>query len=193
MRLPIVLLLFLAGGAPANALAAQEPSVPRVELGGSGGLFVTPTGDGVLLIAGGPRLTVHIDDRIAIDLLGDFAGPTDSSGLFGIYQLQARYMVKGAAPERTIFLTGGVAGGFSYYHAPEGRETRPDGSIVVRSAYTRTSLSRPMAFAVGLGTQRPLASRVALRMDAQVLGGPALAVRGSVGVSIPLGRGYVVP
>jgi hypothetical protein len=193
MRLPIVLLVLLAGSAPATALATQEPSAPRVEIGGSGGLFVAPTDDGVLLFTGGPRLTVNVNDRVAIDLLGDFAGPTESSGLFGIYQLQARYVVKGLARERAIFLTAGMAGAFSYYRAPERRETRPDRSIVVRPAYTRTSVSRPMAFAVGVGAHRPIASRVALRMDAQVLGGPALAVRGSVGFSIPLGSGYVVP
>jgi len=193
MQLPIVLFVLLAGSAPATVLATQEPTVPRVEIGGSGGLFVVPTDVGVFLVTGGPRLTVNVNDRVAIDLLGDFAGPTESSGLFGIYQLQARYVVKRLAPARTIFLTAGTAGGFSYYRAPERRETRPDGSIMVRPAYTRTSVSRPAAFAVGVGAHQPLASRVALRMDAQVLVRPALAVRGSVGVSIPLGSGYVVP
>jgi hypothetical protein len=193
MQLPIALLVLLAASAPATALATQEPSAPRVEIGGSGGLFSAPTDDGLLRLTGGPRLTVNVNDRIAIELLGDFVGPTESSGLFGIYQLQARYVVKGLARERAIFVTAGIAGGFSYYRAPERRETRQDGSIVVRPAYTRTWVSRPMAVAFGVGAHRPITSRVAWRMDAQGLIGPSVAVRGSVGVSIPLGSGYVVP
>lgn len=189
-----VLIVLGLSGVPTIASAGQRHETPPAELGGSAGLFAALYADGVApRLSGGPRLSVNITDRLGADFILEFVGPLESAGLFGAYHLQIRQVVRAAAPGRgTVFVTAGAAGGFRYHRVSERRELRRDGSVVVYRAQTQAALTKPSAFSAGIGVQRPIAKYLAFRAEAQALVGLAIAVRGSLGVSVPLGGRYVV-
>jgi hypothetical protein len=194
----VILLVSLAHPALAATDQPQpqpnEPAAtPRFEVGASAGMFTAIGGDAALLLATGPLVSINVTDRIGLDFVGEIVGPTESSGLCGIYQVRAKYAIREATRTQSpIFLTAGMAGTFKYNRQPEFREERPDGSVVAYHAHTHASLTRPVALSVGIGTQRRLAKYAAWRADGQAMFGfgGALLLRGALGISIPIGGYY---
>src|SRR5918996_545494 len=109
----------------ASAARAQVQSLPRFEIGAQGGAIVFAAGDGALLLNGGPRVTLNISRRDAVELLADFLVKTEHSGAFGLYLIQyKRVLREGDRRRRTIFVTGSTAGTFRYHRRREWREDR---------------------------------------------------------------------
>jgi hypothetical protein len=187
-----LVLTLLAGLWPASVAAGQpQEERPRFEVGGGCGVIAATSGG--LLIAVGPRVSINLTDRTGFDLIGDILSPTESSGLYGIYTIQIRHVLRAGGPSRaSIFVTAGTVGGFEYDHVPERRDQRPDGSLVIYRAYTEAEATRPLGFSGGIGVQRTLARYAAFRADVQAvtpLEG-LLLVRATLGLSIPIGRSY---
>jgi hypothetical protein len=173
--------------------AHAQAGPPRFEIGGSGGAFVGG-GDGgwFLVFTLGPRLTVNVTPRDAVEILAEVVGPVESTGLNGLYLIQYKRLLSPRAARRShLSLLASVGGSFQYYRERESREERPDGSVFVVPAYTHSSVDGPMFGAVGVGFERVLARYIATRSDLQLtvfrFGGVGL--RGTFGVSIPIG-GY---
>jgi len=193
-----VLILAAALGRPALAAGQPQQQQPRIEVGAGGGVFAAISGKGLigLLMAVGPRLSVNVNDRTSVDLIADIAEPNESSGLYGLYGIQLRHLVReGDRTRAAVFITGGAVGGFEYERVAERRTERRDGSAVVYRAYTEGQLTSPAAFSGGIGMQRVLARRAAFRAETQVivgfgeLGGMFLT-RATLGLSIPIGGTY---
>jgi hypothetical protein len=143
--------------------------------------------------AGGPRLSVNLNELIGLDVVADIVEPHDSGGLYGLYAIQARHLLRAGDRTRSaIFITGGAVGGFEYERVPERRTERPDGSVVVYRAFTEGSLSRPVMFSGGIGMQRVLTRFAAFRAEGQLIFGfqDAFLVRAALGLSVPIGGTY---
>jgi hypothetical protein len=196
MTRSLALMLLAVLGPSTKALAAEpQDTPPRFEIGGQIGLIaLVGAGEGYPLVVVGPRLSIAVVDRVAIELLGELAAPTESDGLLGIYQIQIKTIVREGGPARSaIFVTAGTAGGFSYYRAPGYQLSRPDGSAIVYEEHVRASVGSPAALSGGVGMQRAFARHAAIRVEAQGLVGfgGGLIARGSVGISVPIGGRYV--
>ena len=176
------------------AHAAHAQAVPpRFEFGGSGGGLVGG-GDGgwFLVFTLGPRLTVNVTRRDAVEIVADLVGPVESAGLNGLYLVQYKRLLSPREARRShLSLLASVGGSVQYYRERELREERPDGSVFVQPAYTHSSVDAPMFGAVGVGFERVLARYIATRSDLQitVFGFGGVGLRGTFGVSIPIG-GY---
>ena len=176
------------------AAAAQNPTRPRIEIGGQFGALVLLAGnDGGFVLGAGPRLSVAASPLWRVELATDALGPTDSSRLFGLYQIQIGYVAHdGGSTRTTLLLNAGAAGFFEYDRHPERRDQRPDGSVVVYHAHSSGALSAPRGAVIGIALQRPFASRAAIRWDVQgIVLREGVVLRTTVGVSIPLGGRYV--
>jgi hypothetical protein len=74
----------------ATAVRAQDVIPPRFEIGGNiSGIVPIVFADGPAVVGGGgPRVTVNVTPRLAIDLLAEVIGPFESSGTMALYQTQ---------------------------------------------------------------------------------------------------------
>jgi hypothetical protein len=176
----------------ASAAHAQALNPPRFEVGAQGGGIVFPAGDGGLLLSGGPRVTVNISGRDAVELLADFLVGTERSGLFGLYLMQyKRVLRQGDGRRSTIFVTGSTAGTFHYYRSREWRDDRDDGAAIIHPAYTRAQVEAPTFIGSGIGLERVMGRYAAFRAEVGALvplrSLSSVGIRGVVGVSIPLG------
>jgi hypothetical protein len=190
-----LLIVLLALGCLGLSLSSAEAQVstaewPRVEIGAQVGpsMFV---GGGVFLGAG-PRLTLNVTPRDAVELTVDILSGTEYSGIFGLYFVQYKRVVRpGDRRHSAIFVTVAPGGTFRYYRSPERRHERADGSTVIHPAYTSAELGGPLFVSGGVGVERVLARYVAARAEVQAVFSSVgvVGIRGVVGVSIPLG-GY---
>ena len=186
--------LALAGALMAAPARAQDLRPPRLEIGGNvAGVVPIYFEDGpAVLGGGGPRVTVNITPRLAIDLLAEVIGPVESPGTTALYQTQLALPIR-RSPDgnRTLSFTVGAAGSAWYRRAPEFRRPRLDGSMVVYPAYRTFRVSAPRTVAIGVARQEVVGRHVstcfALQTYLGSLGG--FAVRASVGVSFGVG-GY---
>jgi hypothetical protein len=177
-----------------SSLNAQirTDSVPRFELGGELASVVLLANDGGLVLGGGPRISLNLSRRDAVELLVDAVAGTEQSGLVGLYLVQYKRALReenrryGGA-----FIIACAGGSFRYDHNPERRTERPDGSTVVQPAYTYAQLAGPFLLGTGIGVERVLSRYATFRAEAGVLvvSFAAVGIRGAVGISIPLG-GY---
>jgi hypothetical protein len=191
----LVLILLAVLGWPALAASQPQERQPRFEVGASAGLMPFLGRGGLLGLgfAGGPRLSVNLNELIGLDVVADIVEPHDSGGLYGLYAIQARHLLRAGDRTRSaIFITGGAVGGFEYERVPERRTERPDGSVVVYRAFTEGSLSRPVMFSGGIGMERVLTRFAAFRADGQLIFGfqDAFLVRAALGLSVPIGGTY---
>lgn len=187
--LVLVLCLLLTA---VRAFADEPRRPPRFEIGGQIGVLAALSGDGLFpLAAAGPRLSINLTERLGLDVTGEVVGPTESDAQQGLYQIQARWVVRpGGGDRNTIFLTAGTAGAFRNWDVPEFRYAMPDGTIVVIPARTGIEVEPPFAIAGGIGAQRPFARYAAFRVDAQGMVGVhgGWVIRGALGISVPIGR-----
>ena len=184
-------ILFLISVAVWSEAQAQV-APPRFEVGGSGGAAVALGGDVALIFLIGPRLTFNATPRDALEVVADMGGPVENDGLFGLYLIQYKRVLRPRAASRSgIFLTAGMGGDFKYDRVEEYRSERPDGSVFVQPGYTHASLSEPFFGAIGIGVERVLARYAAVRSDLQVLAFRfgSVGLRGTVGITVPIG-GY---
>jgi hypothetical protein len=187
-------LVGVAGVLEASPARGQEVSQPRFEIGGNvAGIAAIVAEDGPAFFgSGGPRLTVSVTPRLAIDLIAEVIAPNESSGTLALYQTQLKLPI-GRSPDgkRTVSFTVGAAGTAWYRRAPEHRVPRLDGSTVVYPGYRTFRVSAPNTVAIGVAREEVVGRRVstsfALQTYLGALGG--MAVRASVGVSFGVG-GY---
>ena len=190
---PALLALFVL---TSSAARAQVQSPPRFEIGAQAGAIVFTAGDGALLLNGGPRVTLNITRSDAIEFVADFLVGTEQNGVFGLYLIQyKRVLREGDRRRSTIFVTGSTAGTFHYDRRREWREDRADGATIVHPAYTRAQVESPILIGSGIGLERVVGRYAAFRAEVGALvplRSPfAVGIRGVVGVSIPLGGRYV--
>ena len=184
--------LFALFALTASVASAQIQSPPRFEIGAQGGAIVFAAGDGALLLNGGPRVTLNISRRDAVELLADFLVGTEHSGVFGLYLIQyKRVLREGDRRRSTVFVTGSTAGTFHYYRSREWREDRADGATITHPAYTRAQVENPILIGSGIGLERVVGRYAAFRAEVGALvplrSLSAVGIRGVAGVSIPLG------
>jgi hypothetical protein len=186
--LPIVLLVLGCLGLSLSSAEAQVSTAgsPRFEIGGQVGPSVF-VGGGVFLGVG-PRLTLNVTPRDAVELTADILPGTEYSGIFGLYFVQYKRIVRpGDRRHSAIFMTVAPGGTFRYYRSPERRHERADGSTVINPAYTSAELGGPLFVSGGVGVERVLARHIAARAEVQAVFSNVVGIRGVVGVSIPLG------
>lgn len=187
--------LFASFVLTASAAGAQVNSPPRSEVGAQGGAIVFAADDGAVLLNGGPRVTLNITRRDAVELLADFLAGTEHSGAFGLYLIQyKRVLREGDRRRRTIFVTGSTAGTFRYARHREWREDRADGASIVHPAYTRAQVESPILLGSGIGFER-VGRYAAFRAEVGALvplrSAWPVGIRSVMGVSIPLGGRHV--
>lgn len=183
----------VAGVLEASPARGQEVSQPRFAIGGNvAGIAAIVAEDGPAVFgSGGPRLTVSVTPRLAIDLMAEVIGPNESSGTLARYQTQLKLPI-GRSPDgkRTVSFTVGAAGTAWYRRAPEHRVPRLDGSTVIYPGYRAFRVSAPNTVAIGVAMEEVVSRRVSTSFALQTylgsLGG--IALRGSVGMSFGLGR-----
>ena len=187
-------LVAVAGVLAASPARGQEVSAPHFEIGGNvSGLVAFGFEDGPAVVGGvGPRLTINVTPRLAIDLSTELIGPTESSGTTALYQTQLELPIRRSPDgKRTLSFTVGAAGIAYYRRAPERRSPRLDGSTVVYPGYRSFQVSAPTTLAIGIAREEVVSRHVATCFAVQTylgsLGG--IAVRASVGVSFGVG-GY---
>ena len=193
----LVLLLAAAG---ASTAAAQEPVVPqayaagRFDLGGGFTLGVPASTDGESLFAwplAHARAGVALTSRLALEGVFDiYPQPHD---ITTFYRAQVRWRLCGA--ERgglSTHLTAGGTGWFSYESQPEYRWRDADGHEEVFPAQSYWSGGPPIYPAIGIGLQKPLGARLALRADVAAVivpysDGVTVLLLPTIGVAFPLG------
>jgi hypothetical protein len=203
MRLPLIILILTCIYAPstsAQILSAEDQSppleevqAPRFEVGTHASLLVSS--GGVLLAGIAPRFTINTSRRDSIDLIAEIVYGIEQDGLNGLYIVQYRGFRSARSRNRNaVFWTIGGGGSFHYHRVEEYRDQRPDGSVFVRPGYTSGNLSAPLFWSVGIGFERVFARYAATRAElhAYVFRGSAVGVKGTYGVSIPIG-GYRGP
>ncbi len=180
-----------AGILTASSGWADDGRRPRVEVGGTlSALLPLPLEDSVgVLAGGGPRVTVNVTRRLAVELRAETFGPIEDAGTFGLYLTQVRIPIRqspsGAQP---LVLTVGAAGAASYQHFPESRRTRVDGSTIVQPEFRRFIVTSPNTFTAGVSGDRVLSRHVSGTWGVQgLIGSIGAAVVASAGVSFGLG------
>jgi hypothetical protein len=188
-------LFFLLSPTIAGAQALQ---VPRVEVGGEGGMIVAIAEGAFFRPLVGPRLTFNISQRDAVELAADTIVPYEY-GTYGFYFLQYKRTARrttrrlsdwsGLSP----FFTLGTGGYYYYRKNPERRLSRSDGSVVVYPASSYGELSRLNVLTIGGGFEQGLNRHASIRVEGSgfmsVQQDGFLAFRMLAGVSIPIG-GY---
>jgi hypothetical protein len=185
---------------PAAAQNAPRTNPIRFELGAN----VTTFGYGSSL--GGPQFAVNFLPRHAVQVAADIAA---GGGEYGwntevLYTIQYRYALPVSTEKTQVFVTGGVLGFLGWSHTDGYTYTEPAynlygpggqtiGTVPERTysrpAYTSFNSQPPILPMGGIGVQRFLGSRIAVRGDVSlVVGDEEAALRASVGVVIPLGR-----
>ena len=190
LRFLAALLIFSLNAPMAGA---QTLHVPRVEIGGEGGmlaaiadgLFFTPTA--------GPRLTFNISQRDAIELAADTILRGESRSIYGLYFLHYKRTTRRPLDWSGIrpFLTVGTGGYYSYSKTPELRVPRPDGSVVVYPAHSDGEVSGLNLATFGGGFERGLNRHASFRVEvsgfAAIREEGFIAFRVLAGVSVPIG------
>ena len=114
-----------------------------MEVGGRIGVFGVYPG-ALVIVLGGPRLTVNLTANDAVETMAEVAAPLDDAGIHGLYGLQyKRRFGAHAVAGHGWFATAGILGAFRHYRQPEWRELRPDGSTLVRPGHTSFILADP--------------------------------------------------
>ena len=187
---------------PAGA-AAQPPaspsaqfSVPRFELGAGLGLGVGLASDesGVAsLFLPGARVSTALNPRWALEGVFDVMG--DDSSLAVIYRVQARWRFRGAADAGRLqpHFTFGGTGVFEHETWGPYQWRDQTGTVHAVPRHSSWNVMPPMLPTVGIGFQKTLGSRVALRADLAAIIVPAddfvgVLLMPSVSLSIPIGR-----
>lgn len=151
----------LLTGREVDAQPVEPPS--PIQLGGSAGVvFHLPTF--------GARLSVPLRPPLTLEGGGEYVPLTfdDDRAAWFIFQAQLRHRLRRGQAWRVHATYGATLFG-KYVHRREDRQPRPDGSVIVRPDYRRMELARPAGVHAGVGAERSLSDRVAVRWDVQVV------------------------
>jgi len=183
-------LLAILVSVPVGAAAQSTNAQPRVEVGGGFGLLVDPNG---VLKGFGPRVTVNVNDRIAVESgfeINQNWHRWPSSLLGGVHVTQVKYAVRpGDATHARVFLTGGFLGFFAHEHVDGFEYTSYDGTVDSIASRTDGYWAQRLTPTIGVGVEHSLARHVGWRAD--VLAGhhaDGVLLRASFGVTIPIGH-----
>src|SRR5688572_16046808 len=193
-RLSSIGVLATLGILSTHPARAQDLHVPRVEVGGnlSGVLTAFFEGEGpFMLLGGGPRLTLNVNRRAAVELLADAIGPKMNSQRTGLWLAQVKLPFMTSRGGGTLSVTLGALGLVSYRNYGEVRKSRADGSILVHPGYRRFQATPLNNLAVGITREEAVARHVGGSLAAHVLLGPGtgFSVRLAAGLSFGPG-GY---
>lgn len=200
MTKPAAVLVLLIAAAGASRAAAQAPAAPqtpsagRFDVGGGFTLGVPASTDGESLFAW-PFASAHagvaLTPRMALE--GVFDVHPQSHDITTLYRAQVRWRLCGTTPGglSTHFTAGGT-GWFSYESQPEYRWRDADGREEVFPAQSYWSGGPPVYPAIGVGLQKPLGARLALRADVAAVivpydDGVTVLLLPTIGVTFPLG------
>lgn len=143
---------------------AQGVATPApIQLAGSAGVvFFLPTF--------GVRLSVPVSPRFSLEGAGEYVPLTfeDDGSVWYLFQAQLRHRLNRGRIWQIHATYGATVFGKSI-HRREVRESRPDGSVIVYPEYRRMDLASPAGVHAGLGAERSLSHRVAVRWDVQVI------------------------
>jgi len=201
--LAAILLIASASAATAQpadrtATAPPAPQTPRVEAGAGVGLGVVLVSDepgAAALFLPGARVSAAFNPKWALEGVFDFMG--DDSSLAVIYRVQARWRFRGASDSGRLqpHLTFGATGAFE--HETWGPYEWRDQTGAVHTVPRQSDWNGipPWLPTVGVGVQKTLAARLALRVDLAAIIVPADDFIGallmpSVSLSIPIGGRY---
>lgn len=176
----------------ASPVRAEDTNPPRIEIGGGVSAIVPIVHDGQLVAGIGPRITMNVTPKVAVEALIEVLGPVESSGIPALYQLQLKLAIRKSRDGKgTMSLTLGAAGLASYQHFRETRIVRPDGSTVVYHEFRRLEAGAPTMLAVGMARERQLSRHLSSCLGIQGYVGPigGIALRVSAGMSFGIG-GY---
>lgn len=192
-------ILFVAGlcaGLAGPAHAQPSPSSQRIaEVGVAAGLFGADGATGPSWLV---RTTVAITPRLAIEgglEVFDIGRASDYDGahVSGLWMVLARLGPAWRPKRLNVLATVGTGGGFAW-RGPHDYEWSPPGSNAPVHFHrdADTEFSRPIFIIGGLGLQRPLSPRMAIRADVQGFTAPeygleATAIRATVGVTLGVG------
>jgi hypothetical protein len=180
---------------PARSAAIERDSPaapPRIEIGAQGAVTAFLGGGGAFLPGAGARLTINVTRLDALELVGDIVPSIENPGMWGLYSIQYKRVVRpGDRRRNAIFATASTSGLFRYYRTVEYRQPRSDGSTLVRPSYRYAELTRPLFFGGGVGVEGVVARYAAVRAEVQGLVGfvGVVGFRTVVGLSVPIG-GY---
>jgi hypothetical protein len=176
-------------------VCAQTFEVPRVEVGGHAG-WIGAVGECLCALPiVGPRVTINLSQQNAVEVLVGTLTPA-SPATYGFYFVQYKHTARRSSGQAAIrpFYTAGTGGYYNHRRIPEGRETRPDGSVVIYPAHSTGEVSRLNIATFGGGIERDLSRYASLRLEGgafTVLDSDEgfLAYRVLAGISVPIG-GY---
>jgi hypothetical protein len=208
---PALVVFLVAAGVSAAAAQTQTPagaaaqppaspsaqlSVPRVEFGAGLGLglgIMSNEPGAAALFLPGARVSTALNRRWALE--GVFDVMSDDSSLAVIYRVQARWRFRGAADAGRLqpHFTFGGTGVFEHQTWGPYQWRDQSGTVHATPRQTRWNVMPPMLPTVGIGFQKTLGSRIALRADLAAIIVPAddfvgVLLMPSVSVSIPIGR-----
>lgn len=183
--------------AAAQGLPAARPAPPRIEVGATAGQLIwfgADTSSDVSPVGVGVRVGVALTRRWRIEGLMDLAG-MDGDGVGGLCAAQIRWSPVGMTSGGfEPFVLAGTTGWYSRRSWPEYRWVEPStGQVEVIPAQSSVEFLPPVFPRVGIGVQKSIGSRVAVRAEltAIVVGSDDFLtpiIHPSVSVTIPLGR-----
>jgi hypothetical protein len=138
-------------------VCAQTFEVPRVEVGGHAG-WIGAVGECLCALPiVGPRLTINLSQQNAVEVHVETLTPA-SPATYGFYFVQYKHTARRSSGQAAIrpFYTAGTGGYYNHRRIPEGRETRPDGSVVIYPAHSTGEVSRLNIATFGGGIERDL-------------------------------------
>jgi hypothetical protein len=201
MRKSTAVLIVLLAAAGASTAAAQQPASPpapaagRVDVGGGFALGVPASTDGGSLFAW-PLANAHagvaLNSRLALE--GVFDIHPQPHDITAFYRIQVRWRLCDPAPGGlAAHLTAGGTGWFRYESQPAYRWRDANGNEEVFPAQSYWNGGPPVYPAIGIGLQKPLGTRVALRADVAAVivpydDGVTTLLLPTIGLTFPLGR-----
>lgn len=183
--LPLLVVILIGAPAHAQLLGTGASDDVRWLSVGGGVLVAVLPGEGAAIVPSA-LLRVNITSKLATEVVADFTA--GSSGLAGLYQLQAHYTLGSPRQRVAPFLTIGTVGGFVNRRVRERRQPLPTGDVVVRPGYRDARLSAPFGGQAGAGVRVRMTPLVSLEAGGQFVtaeGGGFLGF--NVGVVVPVG------
>ena len=164
-RLAIVATLFVlavAHTAVAQPAPGENPPARTSLAMSAGTVAIFPTFGG--------RLSIPLTPSLALEGVAEIAPWTidEQRAKWLIFQPQVRQTI-GRWRSWPLHATYGMTVFGRYTHHRESRQTRPDGSVLVRPEYRRFQSQWPPAFHGGFGGERSISAHAAVRWDVQVL------------------------
>lgn len=196
-RILLVVVACAGLAAPADAQpSSTSPSLQRLaEVGVAAGVFGADGATGPSWLV---RSSVAVSPRLAVEgALEVFdvsrASEYQAAHVSGLWLLVVRIGSAWNARQLNVFATLGTGGGFAWRGAKDYEWNTPGSDVPLRyHEKADTSVSGPIFVVGGVGLQRPISQRAAIRVDVQGFTAPqfglaATAIRASAGLALGIG------